>query len=331
MNHEGRTARPQADLAPWLGGDADVYAVGVQEARYSTEGAPMLHPSPRCTPHHATPLAMLPPPHHAAPLALLHAARPHRAAPLARLPTPCQASFKPNPHQASFKLPKELHDTHKSCTEHWLALATQACAGGGLHQVGLVSMDQTRMLPISPYISLYLPVPAYLPTPHQVGLVSMGQIHLLVLCKQAIAEFVSEVETGSVSLGDRLQPDRHQPATSLATARTPPRHSAHPPHTLPIPSPYPPHTLSIPSPYPPHTLPIPSPYPPQVPTGVGGVGTNKGGVAVSFRVCASHVCFVNAHLAAHEGELHVRQRNANAADISQHLSVGKVRASLAQP
>ena len=309
MNHEGRTARPQADLAPWLGGDADVYAVGVQEARYSTEGAPMLHPSPRCTPHHATPLAMLPPPHHAAPLALLHAARPHRAAPLARLPTPCQASFKPNPHQASFKLPKELHDTHKSCTEHWLALATQACAGGGLHQVGLVSMDQTRMLPISPYISLYLPVPAYLPTPHQVGLVSMGQIHLLVLCKQAIAEFVSEVETGSVSLGDRLQPDRHQPATSLATARTPPRHSAHPPHTLPI----------------------PSPYPPQVPTGVGGVGTNKGGVAVSFRVCASHVCFVNAHLAAHEGELHVRQRNANAADISQHLSVGKVRASLAQP
>ena len=65
--------------------------------------------------------------------------------------------------------------------------------------------------------------------------------------------------------------------------------------------------------------------PPQVPTGVGGVGTNKGGVAVSFRVCSSHLCFVNSHLAAHEGEHYMRQRNANAADISQHLGVGKVR------
>ena len=93
----------------------------------------------------------------------------------------------------------------------------------------------------------------------------MGQIHLLVLCKPALVESVSEVETGSV------------------------------------------------------------------PTGVGGVGTNKGGVALSFRVCSTHLCFVNAHLAAHEGEHHMRQRNANAADISQHLSVGKVRASSAQP
>ena len=72
-------------------------------------------------------------------------------------------------------------------------------------------------------------------------------------------------------------------------------------------------------------------HPRQVPTGVGGVGTNKGGVALSFRVCSTHLCFVNAHLAAHEGEHHMRQRNANAADISQHLSVGKVRASSAQP
>ena len=85
-------------------------------------------------------------PCHAAPLAMLHAARPHRAA-------PCQASYK---------LSKELHDTHKSCTEHWVNLATQACAGGGLHQVGLVSMGQTHMLRISPYISLDLPVPAYI-------------------------------------------------------------------------------------------------------------------------------------------------------------------------
>ena len=133
---------------------------------------------------------------------------------------------------------------------------------------------------------------------HQVGVVSMGQIHLLVLCKPAIAEFVSEVETGSVPTASTcnptdtsLQPHRYQPATPLAAARIPPR----------------------------------ARVPPQVPTGVGGVGTNKGGVAVSFRVCSSHLCFVNSHLAAHEGDHHVRQRNANAADISQHLSVGKVR------
>ena len=52
-------ALPQEDLAPWLGGDADVYAMGVQEARYSAEGAPVLHPLttlhplPCCTPCHA--------------------------------------------------------------------------------------------------------------------------------------------------------------------------------------------------------------------------------------------------------------------------------------
>ena len=38
---------------------------------------------------------------------------------------------------------------------------------------------------------------------------------------------------------------------------------------------------------------------------MGGVGTNKGGVALSFRVCSTHLCFVNAHLAAHEGEHHM--------------------------
>ena len=72
------------------------------------------------------------------PRCTLHA---RTAPPLARLPTP---------RQASYKLSKELHDTHKSCTEHWVNMATQACAGGGLHQVRLVSMGQTHVPRISP-------------------------------------------------------------------------------------------------------------------------------------------------------------------------------------
>ena len=66
-------------------------------------------------------------------------------------------------------------------------MVTEACAGGGLQKVGVVSM---------------------------------GQIHLLVLCKQAVAEFVSEVETGSVPADQRpsaCKPhSQHQPATPLA-------------------------------------------------------------------------------------------------------------------
>ena len=137
-------------------------------------GLPCCTPSPRCTPCHAAPPS---------PRCTLHA---RTAPPLARLPAPCQASYK---------LSKELHDTHKSCTEHWVSMATQACAGGGLHQVGHISM---------------------------------GQIHLLVLCKPHLADSISEVETGSVSLGDHVQPDRHcnlqphapQPAPRLVTACT---------------------------------------------------------------------------------------------------------------
>lgn len=125
--------------------------------------------------------------------------------------------------EASYKMSKELHEKHKSCAEHFFAVATAAC-GANLHEVGHASM---------------------------------GSIHLLVLCKQQLKPFICDVESGSV------------------------------------------------------------------PTGVGGVGTNKGGVAVSFRVCSSHVCVVNSHLAAHEGEAHMKQRNANAADISQHIAVAK--------
>ena len=151
-------------------------AGGALLCRRGSHAAPLttLHPLPCCTPCHAA---------SPSPRCTLHA---RTAPPLARLPTPCQASYK---------LSKELHDTHKSCTEHWVNLAKEACAGGGLHQVGHISM---------------------------------GQIHLLVLCKPALVESVSEVETGSVSLGDLLQPDRHcnlqphapQPAPRLVTACT---------------------------------------------------------------------------------------------------------------
>ena len=62
-------------------------------------------------------------------------------------------------------------------------------------------------------------------------------------------------------------------------------------------------------------------HPPQVPTGVGGVGTNKGGVALSFRVCSTHLCFVNAHLAAHQEK--TPQRNAHVLEIQRFLKVGR--------
>lgn len=43
-------------------------------------------------------------------------------------------------------------------------------------------------------------------------------------------------------------------------------------------------------------------------TGVGGVGQNKGGIAVSFSVWDTEFCFVNSHLAAHQDK--VNSRNA---------------------
>eukprot|EP00210_Caulerpa_lentillifera_P006808 g6507.t1 len=41
-------------------------------------------------------------------------------------------------------------------------------------------------------------------------------------------------------------------------------------------------------------------------TGVAGVGQNKGGVAVSFRIWDTHLCFVNSHLAAHQNKTKAR-------------------------
>lgn len=41
-------------------------------------------------------------------------------------------------------------------------------------------------------------------------------------------------------------------------------------------------------------------------TGVAGVGQNKGGIAISFRVWDTHLCFVSAHLAAHQDKIKAR-------------------------
>eukprot|EP00039_Didymoeca_costata_P004860 m.76684 g.76684 ORF g.76684 m.76684 type:complete len:1035 (-) comp12572_c0_seq4:74-3178(-) len=57
-----------------------------------------------------------------------------------------------------------------------------------------------------------------------------------------------------------------------------------------------------------------------VPTGIAGKVGNKGGVAVSFYIGATSVCFVNAHLAA--GATKFGQRNDNFKSIVSKLSVG---------
>lgn len=44
-----------------------------------------------------------------------------------------------------------------------------------------------------------------------------------------------------------------------------------------------------------------------VATGVAGVGSNKGAVAISCQVWGTEICFVNAHLAAHQSR--VAERN----------------------
>ncbi|KAG2498410.1 hypothetical protein HYH03_003669 [Edaphochlamys debaryana] len=55
------------------------------------------------------------------------------------------------------------------------------------------------------------------------------------------------------------------------------------------------------------------------PTGVAGVATNKGGVAVSLRVWDTSLAFVNSHLAAHQDR--TRARNHNYRDITRGLKL----------
>jgi hypothetical protein len=50
-------------------------------------------------------------------------------------------------------------------------------------------------------------------------------------------------------------------------------------------------------------------------TGIGGIIGNKGGVVVAFEVCGTALCFVNCHLAAHEGQQFLEKRNQDIGEI----------------
>ena len=54
--------------------------------------------------------------------------------------------------------------------------------------------------------------------------------------------------------------------------------------------------------------------------GVGGLFPNKGVVAVSLRLGSTPLCFINAHLAAHEGM--AAKRNANLHDMERAVRLG---------
>lgn len=54
-------------------------------------------------------------------------------------------------------------------------------------------------------------------------------------------------------------------------------------------------------------------------TGVAGMAGNKGGIAVSFEIFGTPICFVSSHLAAHQEN--VKSRNANVAEILSGISM----------
>ena len=56
-------------------------------------------------------------------------------------------------------------------------------------------------------------------------------------------------------------------------------------------------------------------------TGVAHMASNKGGVGISMRVGRLSLCFVNAHLAAHQGAAHLALRNRNVVQIVRRLAV----------
>ena len=57
-----------------------------------------------------------------------------------------------------------------------------------------------------------------------------------------------------------------------------------------------------------------------LPTGVLGVGTNKGAVALAFCLRGVRLCVVNAHLAAHQDKL--LQRNKSVQEITRYMRLG---------
>ncbi|KNC70539.1 hypothetical protein SARC_16928, partial [Sphaeroforma arctica JP610] len=50
-------------------------------------------------------------------------------------------------------------------------------------------------------------------------------------------------------------------------------------------------------------------------TGLGDIVGNKGGTAVKLTIGDTTICFVSAHLAAHEGEKFRERRNTDVCDI----------------
>ena len=63
-----------------------------------------------------------------------------------------------------------------------------------------------------------------------------------------------------------------------------------------------------------------------VPTGIGGLGGNKGATVVCLTYKHTSIALVNCHLAA--GVAHVKSRNRNATDVLSRASVGRRGVSL---
>ena len=57
------------------------------------------------------------------------------------------------------------------------------------------------------------------------------------------------------------------------------------------------------------------------------MGTNKGAVGLSLSIRALRICFVNAHLAAHQEKL--LQRNLHVQEICRHLRLGHTALDIA--
>ena len=56
------------------------------------------------------------------------------------------------------------------------------------------------------------------------------------------------------------------------------------------------------------------------PTGVLGIGKNKGGVALAMKLRNTPLCFINSHLAAHQDK--VIQRNQDVRNILRSTRLG---------
>ena len=62
------------------------------------------------------------------------------------------------------------------------------------------------------------------------------------------------------------------------------------------------------------------------PTGVLGIGKNKGGVALAMKLRNTPLCFINSHLAAHQDK--VIQRNQDVRNILRSTRLGSTMCEL---